>query len=157
MDSTNAISVSVIVVLVFNIYFLRRWALPKPLPGIPYNEESANRIFGDIPLLLKAQRYLWFGQMALKHKSPVFQVFRWPFSKPLVVVADFRETLDICLRRTSEFDVGPNTTEHFRQVIPGHHLTMASSDTRFKHNKMLVRDLMTPTFLNTVSMRRCYG
>lgn len=30
------------------ILFYRR-LLPSPIPGIPYNKESANRILGDLP------------------------------------------------------------------------------------------------------------
>ncbi|KAH8891499.1 cytochrome P450 [Thozetella sp. PMI_491] len=144
--------------LLLCVYLLHRWALPKPIPGIPYNVESAARITGDLPLLAKAsaKRYLWFGEMAWKHKAPVVQVFLKPFAKPLVVVANFREVVDITLRRTKEFDAGPRTTKHFLHLVPDGHLTMSSRDPRFKHNTELIRDLMTPAFLNAASAPHIY-
>jgi hypothetical protein len=36
-------------------YYLYRAALPKPIPGIPYNEASAKRILGDAPGAIEAQ------------------------------------------------------------------------------------------------------
>lgn len=157
MDSTTRLTIPVAIIAAALFYIHHRYALPQPIPGIPYNKESANRILGDIPLILKAHRYRWFGEMAWKHRSPLFQVFLRPFSKPLVVVADFREAQDICLRRTKEFDVGPGTTQHFKLVMPENHLTMSSQDPNYKRNKQLVRDLMTPEFLGSVRCSNLCG
>jgi hypothetical protein len=34
------------------LYALYRAALPKPLAGIPYNRDAANKMFGDIPEMM---------------------------------------------------------------------------------------------------------
>lgn len=31
------------------LYLAYRALLPKPLPGIPYNKDAANKLFGDVP------------------------------------------------------------------------------------------------------------
>lgn len=86
-------------------YYLYRAALPKPIPGIPYNESSAKRILGDAMEAITYQKETgdmmqWITNQVLKHNQPVIQLFMRPFGKPWVVVSDFRETQDICVRRT---------------------------------------------------------
>lgn len=34
------------------LYLFYRRALPKPLPGIPYNQHAASRVLGDIPEMM---------------------------------------------------------------------------------------------------------
>ena len=36
-------------VAVLALYGLHQFALPRPIPGIPYRKQSANRILGDLP------------------------------------------------------------------------------------------------------------
>lgn len=55
------------------------------------------------------------------------------------------------MRRLKEFDRSDVTWEQFNGVVPGHHITLKSSDPKFKKNKELIRDLMAPTFLQQVS------
>ena len=91
-------------------YLLFRAALPTPIPGIPYNRKSANRIFGDIPEFLAYQAETsgtlsqWIAQQATEFESPVFQLILRPIGKPWVVASDFREAQDVLVRRTGEFD-----------------------------------------------------
>ena len=35
------------------LYVLYRAALPKPLKGIPYNQDAAGRLFGDVPEMMR--------------------------------------------------------------------------------------------------------
>jgi len=130
-----------------------RWLLlPKPIPGIPFNRQSANRITGDNPDLKKAGRMRsWLRDQFTIHNSPIVQVFVAPFGKPWVLVSDFTEAYDIMTRRTKEFDRSSLTTDSFGGVMPSSHINMKSADPQFRHNKQLVRDLMTPVFLNEVS------
>ena len=86
-------------------YYLYRAALPKPIPGIPYNKASAKRILGDAPDVIEAQTKTgdtasWIRDQLIKHNVPVIQLFLRPLGKPFVVLSDFRETQDICVRRT---------------------------------------------------------
>lgn len=39
------------------LYFCYRWALPRPIPGIPYNKEATKSIFGDIGPMVKHSMY----------------------------------------------------------------------------------------------------
>ena len=86
-------------------FYLYRAALPKPIPGIPFNEASAKHILGDAPGAIEAQTTtgnttVWIKEQLLKHNAPVIQLFLRPMSKPFVILSDFRETQDICVRRT---------------------------------------------------------
>ncbi|KAH7468403.1 hypothetical protein FOMA001_g15745 [Fusarium oxysporum f. sp. matthiolae] len=124
-DFTLALGFSILSAL----YLLRCWLLPKPIPGIPYNENAVKSFMGDIPELRDApNRREWWAQQPARHESPIVQVFMRPFDAPWVFVADYFEASDICMRRLKEFD---------------------RSD--FKKNKELIRDLMAPTFLQQAS------
>ncbi|KAF4437655.1 hypothetical protein F53441_12990 [Fusarium austroafricanum] len=138
-------------------YTLYRRMLPQPLEDIPYNISATNRIFGDLPDV-KAYGSLtdWLATQTIKHKSPLFQAFIRPFGKPWVVVADHYEAAEICTHRLKEFDRGAASTSLFHCVVPGAHITLKSSDPQFKKNKELVRNLMTPSFLNEVSAPEIY-
>lgn len=35
------------------LYLGYRAVLPKPLPGIPYNKEAANKLLGDVPEMIR--------------------------------------------------------------------------------------------------------
>lgn len=86
-------------------YYAYRAALPKPIPGIPYSEKAANRILGDAVDALAAVKQTgdmvgWIHNQLIEHDKPVIQLFMRPFGKPWVVMADFRETQDIMVRRS---------------------------------------------------------
>lgn len=130
------------------LYYL---ALPKPYPGIPYNPEARWRILGDVPSIQASPyRRRWFMEQCIRHKSPIVQLFLSPFGKPIVLVCDFREQQDVCLRRHREFDRSSLNKVVFGGVAPEHHISMKTADPRFKGNKELLRDLMTPAFLHDV-------
>lgn len=142
----------VAVVVLYELYLA---ALPKPLPGIPYNQESATKFFGDVPLYKKARyRRQWIWSQPRQQGAPVSQLFLFPFRRPTVVVSDYREVVDICSRRSKEFDRGTRNAECVGVVAPNFHFTMESADPQFKVNKKLIRDLMTPKFINKVRPRR---
>jgi hypothetical protein len=147
--------IAVIVSILAGIVWLLRWlALPKPLRGIPYDQTSATRLAGDVPNMRNAKRVrVWLRHQFEKHNSPIVQVFMTPFQKPWVLVADFREAQDVMIRRTKEFDRSALTTDSFGGVMPESHINMKTADRRFKRNKELVKDLMTPAFLNEVSLK----
>ncbi|ORY68347.1 cytochrome P450 [Pseudomassariella vexata] len=143
------------------LYLAYQWALPKPIPGIPYNEEAAGRIMGDMPSIvayMKEHGRLrpWFAKQPVRHGSPLIQFWMTPFSKPKLILSDYQEAQDILLRRSKEFDRSTRSIQVFL-TIPDHHIAMASTDRRFKGNKELVRDLMTPKFLYDVSAPQIYS
>lgn len=132
-------------------------ALPKPIPGIPYDESAAKHVFGSLPGMISHIKehgvvMPWLTQHNSKHQAPLVQFFGGPFAKPTLVLCDFQESQDVLFRRTKEFDRAGRTLEAMAGVIPNHHIAMRSDDARFKGNKELVRDLMSPSFLHEVSM-----
>ncbi|KAG6272111.1 hypothetical protein E4U49_002952 [Claviceps purpurea] len=125
--------------------------LPKPFPGIPYNEDIG--IFGDLPAFRRASKSgsirPWLWSMSRKHNSPITQAFLIPFAKPFVIISDYHETYDIIARRTKEFDRAWLNIDEFSPFMPEHHVAMMSSDPRFKANRELVKGLMSPGMLST--------
>ncbi|TWU71301.1 hypothetical protein ED733_002374 [Metarhizium rileyi] len=146
-------------ITLISIRHVFRRVFPKPLPGIPYNKDIG--ILGDLPelhaALLEGSSRPWMWRMAKRHNSPIVQMFFPPFQKPSVIIVDYHESYDIIVRRTKEFDRSTRSTEIFSTVVPDHHIAMKSSDQRFKRNKELVKDLMTPSFLSDVSAPAIYN
>jgi hypothetical protein len=152
--SQYTISLLVVGVALFSNLFYR-WALPKPIPGIPYNASAVNSLLGDIPQMLEHKQktdqiFTWLVAQTVKLQSPIVQVWARPFSRPWVLIADFKESQDILMRRTKEFDRSGFFGDLFLGLIPDHHISRLSHDERFKSNRFLMKDLMTPAFLNTV-------
>lgn len=139
------------------LYALYLWALPKPLPGIPYDKTSASRILGDIPRLEALRsagdtpRKFWCTAAA-ELGSPISQVFLGPFNKPAVIVSDFREAQDLQLRNAKLLSRGWLNRQLWDGLIPEHFIAMEDHDARYKDTRGLGKDLMTPNFLNQVSL-----
>jgi hypothetical protein len=144
------------------LYLVYQWALPKPLAGIPYNKASSQRLLGDIPEMMVAIQktdslWPWVASLPTRYNSPIFQIWARPFSAPWVMLYDFRESQDILLRRTKEFDRSPLLTDLFSGILPDHHISKLSADPKFKHNRALLKDLMTPRFLHEVAAPQIYS
>jgi hypothetical protein len=127
----------------------------SPIPGIPYNKAAVKTILGDAAEISQVKKNggrprAWLGLQPGRHNSPLVQVFLAPLSKPILILSDFRESQDILLRRGKEFDRGGRSLSALGGVIPNHHIGMKTSSRQFKANRELVKDLMTPHFLNTV-------
>ncbi|KAI1135157.1 cytochrome P450 [Hypoxylon sp. FL0543] len=148
-------------VLVIGIYLLYWWALPKPIPGIPYNKESARSLFGDVNSLVQHTKktnrfYDWLVAQNIKLQSPIVQVFARPFAKPWVIIADFPETYDILIRRPRVFDRSRFFTEISGGITPENHFRMHTDD-EFKRHRRWVQGLMTPGFLHDVASPHIYN
>lgn len=146
-------STSLLVVgCILGLYLVYLRLLPRPLSGIPYNLASRKRVFGDVPNLKAAKyRRQWIWNQPQAHGSPISQLFLHPFRKPTVIISDYREVVDICSRRLHEFDRGSRNKECIGLVAPNFHMTMETGDPKFKFHRELLRDLMTPKFLEQVS------
>ncbi|KAH0840575.1 cytochrome P450 monooxygenase [Fonsecaea pedrosoi] len=136
--------------------------LPKPIPGIPYNESATRSLLGDIPEMMSymaktEEIWPWITEQITKHQSPVVQVFGRPFARPWVIVSDHRESSDILLRRTKEFDRSDFTADVFMGLVPDMHISMKSTENRFKLHRNLLKDLMTPAFLHGVGGPQIYA
>lgn len=146
--------------ILLSIYRLYQGLLPKPLPGIPCNKKALGSILGDMPAMVKhisetQEMYDWLSGQNIKHHSPIVQIFSRPFGKPWVVLSDFRETQDILMRRTKEFDRSDFTADLFAGLMPDHHIRLKTNDEYKKHRRLL-QDLMTPAFLNQVAAPPIY-
>jgi hypothetical protein len=142
-------------IFAFTAYAVYLAALPKPLPGIPYNSESAHKFFGDVALFKKAKyRRQWLWGQPRQQGGAVSQVFLFPFRRPTVIVTDYREVVDICSRRSIEFDRGIRNKECIGVVAPNFHFTMQTADPQFRFHKQLIRHLMTPQFLKQVRLSK---
>ncbi|KAK2598353.1 hypothetical protein N8I77_011773 [Diaporthe amygdali] len=138
------------------LYLCYRAALPKPLPGIPYDHDAARKLFGDVPEMMSYVKrtkriFCWLTSLTNRHNSPIVQVFIKPFSLPWVVVVDPFESQDILLRRTREFDRAPFFGEVLGGIMPEQHSQFLSTDDRFRNNRALINHLMAPTFVREVS------
>jgi hypothetical protein len=123
-------------------YYLYRAALPRPLPGIPYNKTSANSILGDAPAAIATQKATgdmrgWFTDQLIKHNAPIVQIFMRPLGRPFVLISDFRETQDIMTRRTREFDRSNFFGDMFVSLLPDNMVHMATTDTWKMHRKLM--------------------
>ncbi|GAB1204346.1 hypothetical protein APSETT445_002999 [Aspergillus pseudonomiae] len=150
--TTASLLVAAIIVAVYALY---RAALPKPIPGIPYDVASSHRLLGNVPAMLanikksEGTFITYVTDLMDSLNSPIIQVFIRPFGKPLVILADFREAHDLMTRR-KEFDRSDVVGDLFLGVAPNHHIRQKTNDT-FKAQRRLIQDLMTPTFLHDVA------
>ncbi|KAL1615347.1 hypothetical protein SLS54_009128 [Diplodia seriata] len=148
--------------LLLVLYLMYRAALPKPLPGIPYNKEAASKLLGDVPEMMGYVRrtkriFCWLSSQTTRHQSPIVQLFIRPMSRPWVVVTDPFENQDILLRRTKEFDRSSFFGEVIDGIQPEQHSWMKSNDSRFRDNRNLINHLMAPSFISQVSAPDVYA
>ena len=141
------------------IYLAYRAALPRPIRGIAYHKSAANNLFGDIPQMLKhlaTNKAIidWFALQSVELNSPIVQLFIRPFGRPMVFLADWRESQDILTHR-KEFDRSDLFGDVMRGLLPLSFINMRTNDT-FRHQRRLVANTMSPSFLNQVSAPRIY-
>ncbi|KEY73956.1 hypothetical protein S7711_09452 [Stachybotrys chartarum IBT 7711] len=138
-----------------------RWALPKVIPGIPYNQHAVKRAFGDLPDFIAYTKKhgsarQWVMEQNKHLNSPIVQLWLIFPQNPIVLISDHQEARNILLRRTKEFDHSQTHADVFQATMPNHHISMMTADPRFKGNKELLRDLMSPAFLNNVFAGHIY-
>ncbi|KAK4504915.1 hypothetical protein PRZ48_002878 [Zasmidium cellare] len=154
---TLALLASILAIAGFLLY---RAALPKPIPGIPYNEKSARSLFGDAPDLgkyhSKTHEVISFLTKRLQElNTPICQVWVKPFSRPWVVISDGREATDIMSRRGREFDRSNFFRDLFEALSPHHQSIMPTND-QWRYNRRLMADAMSSPFLNNVASHRLH-
>ncbi|KAF1845896.1 cytochrome P450 [Cucurbitaria berberidis CBS 394.84] len=147
-------------VLSLAAFLLYKWLLPKPIHGIPCNKEATRSLFGDIPSMLnhlKTHKTFsdWFLSHNTRHKSPIVQIFPNPFGKPVVMISDYRESQDILMRRTKEFDKPDLISDIFFGLSSEQHMVLPTNDA-FRAQRKLLQDrseahVMAPGFLNGVA------
>ncbi|KAK5994066.1 Cytochrome P450 monooxygenase TRI13 [Cladobotryum mycophilum] len=133
------------------LYGLYRWLLPKPISGIAYNPGAIRSLMGDVPAMLKevsvtGEFRVWCAKQMRSMNSPICQIFIRPFGAPWILLADFRESKDILMRR-KEFDKSSFLADGMA-CMGAFHGIYPTGD-KFKSNRQLIQDLMTTTFLNS--------
>lgn len=135
------------------MYLVYRSICPKPIPGIPYNASAVRSPLGDVPGMIRditstPGLYFndWCAKQSKKLNSPLCQVFLTPFSKPILLLADYDEALDIGSRRTDDFDRGTFMADSFAAF--GNFHTRMPTGPEFKASRRWLQDLMAPSFLN---------
>ncbi|KAF2965614.1 hypothetical protein GQX73_g7966 [Xylaria multiplex] len=146
---------------------IMRWLLAEPLgpskqpiPGIPHNVYATKRITGDLAELQEQQNAVgsirpWFLEQAQKHGSAIVQIFLGPFSRPTILLSDYREVYDILTHRDADFQRGKKA-EVLKGILPHAFPSLESFDPRYKESKAIMRGLMTPSFLQNVSAPPVY-
>lgn len=156
LSQTTSGPVVALVALGTILYLAYRWALPKPIPGIPYDETAARSLLGNAPELLNFAKnnngniVPWFFKKLTEKNAPMVQVWIKPLQPPAIIISDYMEIEDLMVRRTKEFNRGKAFQWLFGQVSPEFHITKPSGSPEYKRSMHLIRDLMTPKFLNEV-------
>lgn len=140
----------IIVTLLLAVYLLYQWLLPKPIPGIAYNPEATKSLLGDAPAMIKevsqtGEFRVWCAKQVKKMDAPMCQIFIRPFSQPWILLADFRESRDILMRR-KEFDKSSFLSDGMACMGAFHGIYKTGD--KFKSNRQLIQDLMTTSFLD---------
>ncbi|KAI2615593.1 cytochrome P450 [Hypoxylon sp. NC1633] len=143
--------VALVFIIPLFLYGLYQWLLPRPIPGIAYNAKAAKSLFGDAPAMIKevsvtGEFRVWCAKQVKQMNSPICQIFIRPFSKPWVLLADFRESRDILTRRAREFDKSSYLSDGMA-CMGAFHGVYPTGD-KFKANRQLIQDLMTTSFLH---------
>ncbi|MCJ1472279.1 hypothetical protein MMC13_000926 [Lambiella insularis] len=146
---------AVLRVVFLAVYTVYRAALPRPIAGITYHKDSATRILGDAPAMIKHKQqyetvFDWMTQHAVELNSPISQLFLEPFSQPVVVITDPREAQDILLRRAKDFDRSQFFEDVFGGTVPYNHVIQPTND-KFRQGRRLLADTMAASFLNRVA------
>ncbi|KAI0834304.1 cytochrome P450 [Hypoxylon sp. FL0890] len=138
---------------------VKRLLYPRPIPGIPYNKEAAKRITGDLPTIADTYKELteWIlpiGRRSLQYGSPIHQLFMNPFTKPYVLIDDPRETSDLVLRRSKDFD--RNTSAGIWQTLVPHSTIAQATTPEWRAQRKTWQDTMHPDFLRRVVAKNIY-
>ncbi|KAK4152164.1 hypothetical protein C8A00DRAFT_35133, partial [Chaetomidium leptoderma] len=129
---------------------------PKPYPGIPYNEASANRLMGDVldlvPVIKATNEFsdALFTVTTQKLGTPIAQLLFPGIRKPLIILEDAREIEDMLVRRNKEFDKAPMALDIFRPMFPRASLAQFTTP-ELRAQKRLWADVMSPEFLRKVA------
>lgn len=126
--------------------------LPKPLPGnIPYNKSATRSIWGDMWAMYsyKHGHVEWLLEQARNNKEGPIRQILVPFTRPFVMISDYRETYDITYRRT-EFDRSFTSGAFFGVVVPNFHMNLKVGP-KWKAQRRLIQDLVSPGFLKDVA------
>lgn len=155
---TNVFVLRILIAITACLLYLYRLALPKPIPGIPYNKDAASKLFGDGTAYLEHFKNggtfgTYCQSVARSLDAPLIQIFIQPFRQPLLVLADFRETQ--ALMRRKDFDRSEDMGDMVLGLMPEHHIRL-KTNTAWKAQRLLIKDLMLPSWLHSVAAPEIY-
>ncbi|EME38893.1 hypothetical protein DOTSEDRAFT_140271 [Dothistroma septosporum NZE10] len=144
------------VALAYGLYKLYKAALPKPVPGIPCDNVSRNRLMGDLPDAMKwmnERKEFWsfMQERCIQLNSPIVQVWMQPLGRPFIVISDYLESQDIMVRKTpQQFDRSAWLGDMFWAIAP-RNMTRFLTNDDWKVHRRLMADAMSPKFLKDVA------
>lgn len=161
LTALPAVTILGVAGVLVGLYHVTKLAYPQPLPGIPYDKAASRRLLGDLPTAGKVMKETgdaieFYQHHAAKLGSPIFQVFFLPFTKPKVVIADYREGRDIMSHRLDEFDRSDDVIDLFHPLLSDSQFTVRTGD-KWKFQRRLVQDTMAPAFLRNVATPNMYA
>lgn len=138
----------VITAILAAFYTSYRLLLPKPLPDIPYNQQSAKSVWGDVFKLRNDPGGLakWSSKQLEKHGSPICQAFLGPLSKPVILVADLPEVREVFTR--SDYDRSAYIIDRF-PLLGEFHLNMMTDD-NWRTSRSWLKDLLDKPHMHDV-------
>ncbi|KAE8423082.1 cytochrome P450 [Aspergillus pseudocaelatus] len=147
--AVGSATLGIFLLLLHQLY--RRLLLPKPIPNIPYNVAASQKLLGDLPELKDemdrtSDMRSWLLRQTIKLQYPLIQLFLDPFSKPILILSDPREALDILLYRSRDFDRAPMLYDIFSGLAPTHHIGMKTGP-EWRRHRDLIQHLVTQPFL----------
>ena len=154
LPALNPYIIAITTLLLVTLYTLYRKLYPTPLPGIPYNKDAPNHIFGDVGLLKTKGRETMdlsttVFSLTRDLNTPIAQMLFTSFTLPYVLIDDPRETEDILTRRNRDFDRSTLTTALFKPLLPKGTLAQLTTPS-LKAQKRLWSDAMGADFLKRV-------
>lgn len=143
------------------IFAARRKIYPRPYPGIPYNEQSAKRLTGDLPELIPVIQATneysssIFAITTQRLGKPIAQMLFPVLRKPLIILEDPREIEDIVLRRNQEFDKAPMAINTIKPMF-ANATTSQYTTPELRAQKRLWADVMRVEFLRKAAAPNIY-
>jgi cytochrome P450 len=142
------------IITLTGLYAFYQWAfVPKPLPGIPYDCESAQKVMGDILALRADPEGLaaWSCKKLQRLQSPICQALMGPKimgGQPIVLVADVDNVREAILSR-SDFDRSSYLIDRF-PLFGDFHLNLKTTD-QWKLSRQWSKDLLNTQYMNGVA------
>ncbi|KAF3346041.1 Protein artemis [Verticillium dahliae VDG2] len=143
-----------LVVTVLLLVPLTLYILQRPIPSIPHAPWAV--LTTDLPALIAhpTTGFAYLKSLPTTHQTPLRQVWLKPFSRPYLLLADYREARDILTRRR-EWDRSDYSISILGGVAPRHHINLKHGPA-WRYHRALLADTMAPAFLHAVAAPEIY-
>ncbi|KAG7135351.1 Cytochrome monooxygenase TRI13 like protein [Verticillium longisporum] len=146
--------VTPLVVTLLLLVPLTLYILQRPIPSIPHAPWAF--LTTDLPALIShpTTGFAYLESLPTTHQTPLRQVWLKPFSRPYLLLADYREARDILTRRR-EWDRSDYSISILGGVAPRHHINLKHGPA-WRYHRTLLADTMAPAFLHAVAAPEIY-